>query len=390
LRRPGGRPRDGGGVGAVAEAEDGGDHEEGLDAEGFPDPAAEQRDENRDEVVHRDAGRDSGTHLLLAVGDVLDIDVGRHRREGNDGVKHIVHAAHDKGYMHREEMVGEAVEKADDNQNQSVSDHHRLIADLVDQFADERREEEACDRGNREKQADDSRVRLVEEDQNIWTEGEENLLAGAVEHLQHIVLTELLPEVEAALGLVRGAFAAEPEGGGHGKEHEYGSSDEDRLIERSGKRRVCRPAAEGRACYDRKEHNDGDITQKVADLVDGVLIAQGLPALTLVTVFQGQRILHSQLDVLTEGIDENREDYQCLDRRHNSLQGHSDHHYYHAHLVHLLRRETVEDGKEHNQQKTRQLTEKLGDAAVHLVDTNNFGHVVIEDTFIESETNGRK
>lgn len=56
---------------AVEQAEDGGDDEEGLDAEDVPDPATEEGNEDGDEVIDRDAGRDGGAHLLLAVRDIL-------------------------------------------------------------------------------------------------------------------------------------------------------------------------------------------------------------------------------------------------------------------------------------------------------------------------------
>lgn len=40
---------------AVEQAEDGGDDEEGLDAEGVPDPATEEGNEDGDEVIDRNA-----------------------------------------------------------------------------------------------------------------------------------------------------------------------------------------------------------------------------------------------------------------------------------------------------------------------------------------------
>lgn len=41
---------------AVEQAEDGGDDEEGLDAEEVPDPAAQEGDEDGDKVIDRNAG----------------------------------------------------------------------------------------------------------------------------------------------------------------------------------------------------------------------------------------------------------------------------------------------------------------------------------------------
>lgn len=58
---------DRGGVGAVAETEEGGEDEEGLDAEDFPYPAAQKGDEDGDGVVDGNACRDGGAHSTLEI-----------------------------------------------------------------------------------------------------------------------------------------------------------------------------------------------------------------------------------------------------------------------------------------------------------------------------------
>ena len=75
---------DGGGVGAVAQPEHRGEDEERLDAERLPDPPAEQRDQDGDQVVDGDAGGDGGAHFFGIVREVLDVDVTGHGSQRDD------------------------------------------------------------------------------------------------------------------------------------------------------------------------------------------------------------------------------------------------------------------------------------------------------------------
>ena len=49
--------------------------------------------------------------------------------------------------MHRKNVMREAVEKADDDQDQGIRDHDGLIADPVNDFSDDGGSEEAADGG---------------------------------------------------------------------------------------------------------------------------------------------------------------------------------------------------------------------------------------------------
>lgn len=69
------------GVGAVAETKNGRNDKESFDAKDVPYPAAQEGNEDGDEVVDADAGGDGCLHLLLIVRDVLHVDVGSHGGE---------------------------------------------------------------------------------------------------------------------------------------------------------------------------------------------------------------------------------------------------------------------------------------------------------------------
>lgn len=69
---------DGGGVGAVAQAENGGDDKQRFNAQSLPDPAAKEGDENGDQVVDGNTGGQGGLDLVGVVRQILHIDVGGH------------------------------------------------------------------------------------------------------------------------------------------------------------------------------------------------------------------------------------------------------------------------------------------------------------------------
>ena len=203
---------DGGSVGAVAKAQDSRQDEQCLDAQSLPDPAAEEGDEDRNHMVDGNAGGDGGADLLRAVGDVLDIDIGCHGSQRNHAVQNVIHAADIECDVLGEQMVGKAIEEADDDQNQGVRHHDHLIAQPVDELAHNGGSKEAAHRRHGKQQADGGGSGAVEQDQHIGAEGEKDLLPGAVEHLQQIVLGVLLPEIEPPLIGVGPAAAGEPQG----------------------------------------------------------------------------------------------------------------------------------------------------------------------------------
>ena len=86
-------------------------------------------------MVDGDSCGDGCSHLILIVGDILHVDVGCHRRKGDDGVEHIVDAADDHGCVHVENVVGITVEEAYDDKNQRVANHNGFIPNAVDEFA---------------------------------------------------------------------------------------------------------------------------------------------------------------------------------------------------------------------------------------------------------------
>lgn len=85
-------------------------------------------------------------------------------------------------------MVGIAIEEAYDDENQRVGNHHCLVAYAIDYLANNRCEGEARNGRNGIEKAYYSGVGTIEENEYVWTEGEEYLLPCAIEHLQHIVL----------------------------------------------------------------------------------------------------------------------------------------------------------------------------------------------------------
>ena len=222
-------------------------------------------------MVDGNTGGDGGLHLVAVVCQVLDIDVGGHGGLGDDGIQHIVGAADVVGHLLGEQVVGKAVEEADDHQNQSIGHHDGLVAQLVDDPPDQGCRKETGDGGNGKQQADHGSIGAVEQDQHIGAEGEEHLLAGTVEHFQHVVFGILLVEIEAALVLVGLAFTLDTEGKNHAHRRQGCGHGEEELVN-------------SLAGADGKGGHDHQIASQSTDLVAGGLGTQGFAAPALLGI----------------------------------------------------------------------------------------------------------
>ena len=180
-----------------------------LNAQCLPDPAAEQGNENGDHMVDGNTCGNGGLDFILIVGQGLHIVVGGHGTQRDDSVKNIVYAADDECHILGEQMVGETVEEADNDEDHSICHHDRLVSQLVDDAAYDGRGKEAGNCGQGKQEADHSGIGTIEKDQHIRAKGEEHLLTGAVEHLQHIILFVFLVEVETTLIMIGLAFTCD-------------------------------------------------------------------------------------------------------------------------------------------------------------------------------------
>ena len=268
-------------------------------------------------------------------------------------------------------MVRKAIEEADYHQDKGIGNHHRLVAYTVDKLAHQRREYEARYRRYGEQQAYDACVRAVEEHKHIRPEGEKHLLAGAVEHLQHIVFAELLAEVEAPARRVRGTVSAQAEGDHGGRRHKDGRCYEE-MLERLG------------GGHQREHRYHRQVSCQVSNLVHGVLIAQRPASGPALGVLQRQRIAHPQLNMLSHRINEDGQDHQSLGRGDERLHCHPDDHHAHSQLVHLLCGKDVQHRQHHHQEKARQLAEEFRYAAVHLRHLRHLRQIIVYHTLIQS------
>lgn len=131
-------------------------------------------------------------------------------------------------------MVGETVEKADYDKDQSVRDHYDLISETVDHPAYKRRSGETADCGNREEKAYYHRVGTVEKNEDVRAESEEDLLSRPVKNFDHVVFREFAAEVEAPFRLVGLAASGHPQRKHETKKKDKAAHDEDRLEKSRG------------------------------------------------------------------------------------------------------------------------------------------------------------
>ena len=267
--------------------------------------------------------------------------------------------------------MGETVEEADDHENQRVRDHDDLVAEPVYDLAHQRRGEEAAHRRQGEQRADDHGVRAVEQDEHIGAEGEENLLARAVKHFQHVILGVFPAEVETAFIFVRGALAR------HAQAGDEAEADDARA---DGEGRAVKP---GGVPDEEKRRDDHEVAGQRADLLRCVLQAQRLAAAPRAGILQRERVAHAQLHVVAEGIDEDAQDDQHASCGHDGLRGHAGEHKDRAEPVDALRGEGVEDSQDEHQQQPRQFPEKLGDALVEAGHAHDFRQIVVDDALVQ-------
>ena len=253
----------------------------------MPYPAAEKGDEYAYQVIYRNAGRNRCAGLFRRIGEVFDVDVRSHRGKRDHRIEKIVDAADDEGDILREDVVRESVEKADYNEDQGVRYHHDLVAEAVDYPADERRCRETAYCGNREKKADYHRVSTVEKNEDVRTESEEYLLSRAVENFDHVVFREFAAEVKAPfrpVGLAASSHAHRK----YESEKKYQAAHDENGLEKS----------RGFSCKKAYRENH-DIPGEHAHLMHRILHPEGDPAASVLGIFEGERVPHPELDVLT-------------------------------------------------------------------------------------------
>ncbi len=200
-------------------------------------------------------------------------------------------------------MVGEAVEKADYNEDQSVRYHHDLVAEAVDYPADERGSGKTTDRRNREKKAYYHRVGAVKKNEDVSAESEEDLLSRTVKNFDHVVFREFAAEVETPFRLV-GLAASRHAHRKYESEKKYQAAHDENGLEKS------------RGFAGKKAYRENyDIPREHSHLMHRILHPEGYPAASLLRIFEGERVPHPELDVLTQRIDEHREDNEKTHRR---------------------------------------------------------------------------
>ena len=317
------------------------------------------------------AGGNGGLDLVLIVGEILDVEIGGHGGQRDDRVQYVVDAAHEESGILGENVMGEAIEEAHDDQNQRIGHHDDFVTQLVDELAHCGGGEEAGNGGESEEEADGGSAGSVEEDQNIGAEGEEDLLAGAVEHFQHIKFGVLPVEVKAAFGFVSLAAAANAQREDHADTCQHGGDGEEGGV--------------GLRCGEKGEggHND-QIARQRANLIGGVLDAKGCAAVAGFGVLEGEGALHADLHVLAQRIGEDGQRGQHLGGREGGVHGHAHQHDDCAGLIQRLCGEHVKSGQNENQGDAGQLAEEFCDTAAYLTHLNHFSQKIVQHSLVKT------
>ena len=94
--------------------------------------------------------------------------------------------------------------------------------------------------------------------------------------------------------------------------------------------------------------------------------------------------MHPELDVLAEGIDEDRQDHHDPRRRDDGLHAHAEQHEQGAEFIELFGGKHIEDRQDEHQHKPRQLPEEFGNALVKGGHGDDLREVVVDDPLIQA------
>lgn len=98
--------------------------------------------------------------------------------------------------------MSKPVEKANNDKNQRIRHHNNLVAQLINDFSNDRRKKEAENSGYGKQQADDRSRGPIKQNQHIRAKREKHLLSRSVENLKEIIFCVFLPKIESPLCLV--------------------------------------------------------------------------------------------------------------------------------------------------------------------------------------------
>ena len=132
----------------------------------------------------------------MGIRDAADVDVRGESGRTDDRVEDVVDIDDPVGDVPREDVAREAVEDADEAEDDGVPDHDVAVAKLVGDFADGGCREDVDEGAEAEENGHAGRREAVFTDEHVWGKREENLLSCAVEEFQRIVFVEFTMEVE--------------------------------------------------------------------------------------------------------------------------------------------------------------------------------------------------
>ena len=137
----------------------------------------------------------------MGIRNAADVDIRGESGRTDDRVEDVVDIDHPVGDISREDVAREAVEDADEAENDGVPDHNVAVAKLVGDFTDGGSSENVDNGADGEQDGHTSRRKAIFTNEHIGREREENLFPCAVEEFQCVKFGELTMEVEhGALG----------------------------------------------------------------------------------------------------------------------------------------------------------------------------------------------
>ena len=130
--------------------------------------------------------------------------------------------------------------------------------------------------------------------------------------------------------------------------------------------------------------NDHQKAGQRTDLMDGVLESESSPAMPVSGIFQGKGAAHAKLNMISERINEDREDYHHPGGWDGDLHSHADHHDQRADRVDPFRGEHEERSQDKDQQQAGQFPEEFRDTLVKGSHRDDLSQIIVDDALVEA------
>ncbi len=153
----------------------------------LPEDSPQNRDNNTHQMIYRNTGGKYGCDLLFGITQAFSIHCSGHSNNKKNRIEDENDAYNNKGTCPGKEVMTESIQNTQKNKYKGVDDNYALISESVQYSAHYWREKDIAQRADTVQKRDKLGPCSVNNDEDIGSEGQKDLFAGAEEYLKDIV-----------------------------------------------------------------------------------------------------------------------------------------------------------------------------------------------------------